>query len=110
MYKSYITTEIREYVNRICEKKNITDYLPAVDEDHITALLLQAIPSHELPHITSLDLHNGLTTLIARFIAKNDGYSANELANYVKYLYVDFFKTTIRELIEDITNEKQQSL
>lgn len=115
MFKSYITNEIREYINRLIEKgkigasKHFQGVLPS-DLNHLTSLLLQAIPSHELPHITSLDIHNGLTTLIARYIDKSDDYSASQLANYVGHLYVDFFQDTIKQLVDDALDEKQQSL
>jgi len=112
MYKSYITNEIREYINRLIEKgkigssKHFQGISPS-DEYHLTSLLLQAIPSHELPHVTSLDIHNGITTLIARFIDKLDDYSANQLANYVGHLYVDYFQDTIKQLVDDALDEKQ---
>jgi hypothetical protein len=112
MIKNYITNEIREHIKRLVEHGKIgnSSYFQGIsvsDESHLTSLLLQAIPSHELPHLSSLDTHNGLTTLIARFIDKNDDYSGNQLAVYIGHLYVDFFKETIRDLIEDVLNESQ---
>ena len=109
--KQYMTNEIRECVKRIAENGKIGNSkyfhgISALDESHLTALLLQAIPPLEIPHITSLDVHNGLTTLIARFIDKSDDYAANQLANYISYLYIDFFKDTIKQLVEDALNEK----
>jgi len=108
--KKYITNEIRECIKRIIEdgkigKSKYFQGIPSEDEYYLTSLLLQAIPHMDLPHITSLDIHNGLTTLIARFVRENDDYSANQLANYIRHLYVDFFKDTIKQLIEDALNE-----
>ena len=108
----YVTNEIREYIKRLVENGKIgkSSYFQGIsvtDEAHLASLLLQAIPSHELPHVSSLDIHNGLTILIARFIDKSDDYSANQLANYIRHLYVDFFKDDIKQLVEDALNEKQ---
>lgn len=104
MFKNYVTNEIREYITRI--KIDKSGYLYPQDENHLSSLLLQAIPSHELPHITSLDIHNGLTTLIARYVDKNDNYSGIQLADYISSLYIDFFRKTIKELVDDVLHEK----
>jgi hypothetical protein len=108
----YRTDEINECVNRIYEAatRNKTEYFRGIsvsDEEHLTSLLIQATPSCELPTPSMLDLHSGLPTMICRYVDNSNVSLANDLANYIKSLYMDYFKETIKRLMDEKVNERE---
>lgn len=112
MYK-YITDEIKEYINRLIAKgktgtSNAYNGISPIDENHLTSLLIQAIPSSRLPTLTELDIHNGLPVMISRYVAKKDAYQANELATYISNLYMDHFLPFIKELLDVAIQEYKE--
>lgn len=99
MSREYKSEEIKEYITRLnkISAKGIT----SLDQQRLTALLIQATPSYELPTINELDIHRGLPVMIASYIDNPNTDTAYMLANYIQYLYVDYFKTTVKKLIEN---------
>lgn len=112
MSQAYKTDEIRSLINRLYSagavgNSNCYKGISVADEAHLTALLIQATPSIELPSINDLDVHNGLPLMVARYVASSNTDGAVELSNYIKSLYIDYFKDTIKRLMEERANERE---
>lgn len=98
MNKDYKTNEIKEYITLL--NKIDAKGISTVDQQHLTALLIQATPSIDLPTLHHLDIHCGLPVMISSYVGCPNTDTAYMLSNYIKHLYVDHFKETILKLIE----------
>lgn len=112
MIRDYRTDEIKEYITRLQNAgtvgcSNSYKGISSSDEQHLTALLMSATPSYDLPTLNELDIHNGLPLMVARYVDSGHAETAIELATYLKNLYVDYFKETIKRLMEEHANERE---
>lgn len=90
--------EIKEYLTRL--NRIGARGISSLDQQRLTALLIQGAPSTELPTINELDIHHGIPVMIASYIENPNTDTAFMLADYIRNLYVDFFKQTVEILIE----------
>lgn len=102
----YKSDEIKGYVRRLQEKGAIGDSntyngISPADELHLISLIIQSTPDADLPTLHELDVHNGLSLMIARYIDSCSTEMAIELATYIKNLYVDHYKIMIKQLMEE---------
>jgi hypothetical protein len=110
----YKSDEIKAYVNHLADSgatgnSNAYKGISVADEEHLTALLIQATPFMDLPSIHDLDKHQGIYLMIAKFVSTPDGDNAIELADYLKNLFVDYFQGTINRLLEEKRDDSRIS-
>lgn len=113
MEKYFRNDEINAHINLLLDNGVMADSnsykgMSVCDEEKLTSLLIQATPYSELPTPSTLDVHNGLYTMIARYVGSTTPEAAVALADYLKNLFVDHFKKTILELMDEKINERKQ--
>jgi len=117
----YKTDEIKACINNLYDQgargnSNRYNGMSVLDEEHLTALLIQATPFVDLPSVHDLDPHQGIFLMIAKYIDSANPDAAIELADYLKNLFVDYFQDTIERMMEEradddrVFEKKQQEL
>jgi len=115
-----ISDEIRAFVNNLYDmgyRGNSNSYkgMPVADEDHLAGLLMQATPYNLLPNIEELDSHASVPGMLARYIKHESPEVAEDIANYLKNLYVKYYQETIQQLMDEahahsVDGERESSI
>lgn len=102
-----INDEIRAFVNNLYDagargNSNAYKGMRVCDEEHLAALLMQATPFNLLPSIHDLDRHDSIYGMVGRFIKNESPECAEDIAQYLKNIFVNYYQETIQQLMDDV--------